>query len=57
MRVDLKVPYSEKDRAKKLGARWDSAKRVWYVENKENLAPFLGWMPEHLRKPHKRKPA
>lgn len=53
VRVDLKVPFAEKDKAKRLGARWDAAKRVWYVEDKEDLSPFLQWMPDHLRKPHK----
>ena len=48
MRVDLKVPFREKDLAKKRGARWDPARRVWYVENVENLRKFMCWMPEHL---------
>lgn len=53
MRVDLNVPYKEKDQARRLGARWDQARKVWYVENKEKLEPFLRWMPSHLRKAHK----
>ena len=36
MRTDLKVPYAEKDQARKRGARWDAAKKVWFVENVEN---------------------
>ena len=52
MRTDLHVPYPEKDEAKRLGARWDPTRQVWYVENKENLEPFLRWMPKHLKKPH-----
>lgn len=55
MRVNLNVPYAEKDIAKKLGARWDGQGRRWYVENMENLKPFLRWMPDHLRKAHKKK--
>lgn len=54
MRVNLKVPYAEKDIAKKKGARWDGVAKVWYVEDKENLKPFLKWMPAHLRKPHRK---
>lgn len=50
MRVDLKVPYHQKAEAKALGARWDVGRRIWYVENKENLVPFLKWMPPHLTK-------
>jgi len=38
MRTDLKVPYAEKDQARKRGARWDAAKKVWFVENVENIA-------------------
>lgn len=51
MRVNLNVPYAEKDRAKRLGARWDPALRVWYVVDMQNLFPFLKWMPSHLKKP------
>jgi hypothetical protein len=53
MRTELKVPFSQKDEAKRLGARWDPDKRVWYVENIENLSPFLKWMAPHLLKAHK----
>ena len=52
MRVDLKVPFAEKDSAKKLGAKWDGEKKVWYVKDLDNLSPFLKWMPEHLSKRH-----
>lgn len=52
MRVDLKVPYKQKDEARRLGARWDPARQVWYVENKEDLGPFLRWMPDHLKRAH-----
>lgn len=52
MRVDLQVPYSEKDEAKRRGARWDIARRTWYVENIERLEPFLRWIPERLKRPH-----
>lgn len=55
MRVDLKVPYSQKDEARKLGARWDRARKTWYVENEEHLGRFLRWVPDHLRKPHEAK--
>jgi hypothetical protein len=30
MRHDLKVPFADKDAAKKLGARWDAARKIWY---------------------------
>ena len=31
VRVDLRVPYSEKDEAKALGARWDPSMKKWYT--------------------------
>lgn len=51
MKTYLNVPYSEKDEAKKLGARWDSGKKKWFAENVEHLDKFLRWMPERLRLP------
>ena len=39
------VPFAEKDRAKALGARWDAARKVWYVQGVENLDAFAEWMP------------
>lgn len=51
MRINLNVPYAEKDQAKRLGALWDMARKVWYVEDLANLRPFLKWMPAHLTRP------
>lgn len=45
MRLNLKVPFAEKDEAKKLGARWDAGRKVWYIEGKEDVAPFAKWSP------------
>ena len=44
MRTNLLVPFAEKDDAKKRGARWDAAHKVWYVENKEDMSPFVRWL-------------
>ena len=55
MRIDLNVPFAEKDKAKKAGARWDGVKKCWYVVDVEDLMPFMGWMPKHLTKPCKVK--
>lgn len=44
MRTNLQVPFAEKDAAKQLGARWDPARKVWYVENKADMAPFAKWL-------------
>ncbi len=38
------VPFAEKDAAKALGARWDAAKKIWYVKDVADLTPFLRWM-------------
>ncbi|MBN8283763.1 DUF5710 domain-containing protein [Zoogloea sp.] len=47
MRTNLQVPFAEKDEAKRLGARWDATKRVWYVQNMTDPAVFKRWLPEH----------
>ena len=54
MRTNLQVPYAEKGDAKKRGARWDAARKTWYVENVENIAQFMRWMPAHLAAPARR---
>ena len=46
MRINLVTPFAEKDAAKALGARWDSAKKVWYIVDVEDLTPFLRWIPK-----------
>ena len=43
MRMNLKVPFAEKDQAKKLGAKWDSAQKIWYVESQTDMSPFARW--------------
>jgi len=35
-RTNLRVPYSEKDKAKALGAKWDAKKKVWYCVGSTN---------------------
>ncbi|MBS0371452.1 MAG: hypothetical protein JSS57_19900 [Proteobacteria bacterium] len=45
MRTNLKVPFAEKDEAKRLGARWDPANKIWYVKDVEDLAAFARWLP------------
>jgi hypothetical protein len=46
MRINLKVPFAQKDAAKELGARWDAALKVWYVIDPESLDVFSDWMPQ-----------
>jgi hypothetical protein len=45
MRFDLKVPFADKDAAKKLGARWDAARKLWYIADKTDVTPFAKWSP------------
>ena len=46
MRIDLVTPFAEKEQVKALGARWDAAKRIWYITDVEDLTPFLRWIPD-----------
>lgn len=41
----LITPYKEKDLVKSLGARWDPARRQWYVPQGLDLTPFAAWLP------------
>lgn len=51
----LNVPFAEKDEAKRLGARWNPARKSWYIENVEDITSFMKWMPEEYKKPHSAK--
>lgn len=53
MRTNLNVKFKDKQTVKDLGARWDAARKIWYIENVENVEPFLPWIPDHLKKPSK----
>lgn len=44
MRIDLTAQYHERQEAKSLGARWDAAKKVWYIKDMEDLTPFMKWI-------------
>jgi len=45
MRIDLTTTSHEHKAAKALGARWDAARRVWYVIDPDDLTPFIRWLP------------
>ncbi len=40
----LAVPYTEKEKAKKLGAKWDQDNKSWFVEPGTNLEQFSKWV-------------
>lgn len=42
MRFYIKVPYSEKDEAKRLGAKWDPVKKSWYYLDRDHVK-FKKW--------------
>ena len=45
MRTELDVPFSRKEEAKALGAKWDRTKKIWYVPSGVNPEPFAEWLP------------
>lgn len=47
-RVELEVPYAEKDEAKRLGAKWDATARVWFVPEGIESTAFSRWIPDSL---------
>lgn len=44
-RIDLKVPFSEKDEAKSLGAKWDPSLKTWYIPDGVDISPLAQWLP------------
>ncbi len=46
MRINLVTPFAEKDAVKALGARWDPAKKCWYIVDIADLTPFKRWIPD-----------
>ena len=46
MRINLVTPFAEKDDAKKLGAKWDSTRKCWYIVDVADLTPFMRWIPD-----------
>jgi len=41
----LNVRYSQKEVVKRLGAKWDSTTKQWYVPEGQDLALFQSWLP------------
>ncbi|MFW1856634.1 DUF5710 domain-containing protein [Acinetobacter ursingii] len=44
----LTVSFTEKDEVKKLGAKWDSKEKSWYVPAGQDTAPFEKWIPDQV---------
>jgi hypothetical protein len=47
--IFLNVPFAEKEEAKKLGAKWDAAKKQWYVPLGKDVNQFVQWWPDVLK--------
>ena len=45
MRTDLKVPFDQKHEAQSRGARWDAARKTWFVPDGVDAVPFMKWIP------------
>ncbi|MCC8381427.1 DUF5710 domain-containing protein [Xenorhabdus sp. PB30.3] len=45
LRIDLHVPDDEYETVKKLGAHWDAAAQIWYIDGSFDPAPFMQWLP------------
>jgi hypothetical protein len=52
-RLDLQVPFTDKDAARQLGARWDPRQKIWYVPDGIDPAPLRQWLP-HAEPPNVR---
>jgi len=44
-RINLNVPYRDKDAAKALGAYWDRRNKTWYITKSSDLELFRKWLP------------
>jgi len=51
------VPFSEKDAARALGARWDSREKLWYVVRGLDLSAFSRWRDPRSGPPTPPQPA
>lgn len=48
MVIELNVPFTEKDEAKRLGARWNGASKRWYIPAGVDESAFARWLPMQL---------
>ena len=53
-RIYLNVPFSEKDEAKALGAKWDRRAKAWYARDDMELGPFKRWQETKAKTPEPR---
>lgn len=46
METTLQVPFSEKEEAKRVGARWNATGKVWFAPEGADLSWFMKWLPQ-----------
>ena len=56
MKTYLEVPFRDKDRAKFLGARYDMARKLWFVPDGLDFWCFSEWLPDDVQSFVKRHP-
>ena len=44
-RLELRVPYAERQAAKRGGARWDAIRRTWYINDPKLVPNVMPWLP------------
>jgi hypothetical protein len=55
VRIELRVPLSEQEQAQRRGARWDAARKCWYLPEGVDRSGFEQWLPTPPA-PHRRAP-
>lgn len=45
-RINLVVPFPQKDKVKALGAKWDGDSKCWWIPANVDPAPFAHWLPK-----------
>ncbi len=46
MKIQLNVPYAEKDAAKVAGAQWDAQNKKWYLWDQNKIDAVTRWLPD-----------
>ncbi|MFA9394738.1 MAG: zincin-like metallopeptidase domain-containing protein [Halodesulfovibrio sp.] len=49
----LAVPFSQKDAAKKLGAKWDGKRKSWYAPEGADMTGLNQWLPKEKHQENK----
>jgi hypothetical protein len=44
-RINLTVPFADKDQAKSLGAKWDANLKRWYIDADADMGKYRRWLP------------